>query len=125
MEWQHVLWSALGIIVTGLASWGVHALVNFLNSKIKDKRAQKLLDDAAGIIDDAVETTCQTYVETLKDKDAFDGEAQEAAIQAAAEKAQSMMCDELKDYLEQDRGGLQEWIRDSITAKFEKYNNKK
>ena len=76
---MNILFTALGIIITGLATWLSSVLVKFLNEKIKDKQLTKWLTQIVDIITSAVKFTYQTYVEELKDKDIFTKKAQEKA----------------------------------------------
>lgn len=114
MEWHHILWSALGIVVTGLASWAIHRLVTFLNGKIKDAEAKRFLSEAGEIITSAVKSTYQTYVENLKNMDAFDEEAQKTALKTAAEAAQNKMSEDVKKFIAENYGELSEWITEQI-----------
>lgn len=116
MDWQTILLSALSVILTGLATWGVERLVAFLNSKIKNTKALQYLTDAVGIVANAVKATYQTYVQALKDKDMFTAEAQKTALSAAVNQAQSQMSNELKNYITNNFGDLTEWITSQIEA---------
>ncbi len=116
MEWQHILWSALGIIVTALVSWLVHRLTAFLNAKIKDAEALKLLNEALDIISGVVKSTYQTYVEELKNKDAFDESAQKTALEAAVKAAETKMSDGVKKYITENFGELTSWIEGQIES---------
>ena len=37
MNWTEILFSVLGVILTGLASWATTMLIKWLNTKIKNK----------------------------------------------------------------------------------------
>lgn len=114
MEWQNILFSAIGIIITGLVSWSVERLVAFLNSKIKNAKALQYLTDAVGIVANAVKATYQTYVQALKDKDIFTADAQKTALSVAVNQAQNQMSNELKNYITNNFGDLTEWITSQI-----------
>lgn len=114
MEWQNILFSAIGIIITGLVSWSVERLVAFLNSKIKNAKALQYLTDAVGIVANAVKATYQTYVQALKDKDIFTADAQKTALSVAVNQAQSQMSNDLKNYITNNFGDLTEWITSQI-----------
>ena len=79
-EILNIIWSALGIIITGLVGWGVDCLVKFLNSKIKDKELAHLLTNITLIITDAVKQVYQEFVESLKKTGSFDATAQKQAL---------------------------------------------
>lgn len=116
MEWQNILYSALGMIITGLVSWGVERLIAFLNTKIKNIKALTYLTDAISIVTNSVKSTYQTYVQSLKDKDVFTEEAQKTALIKALNQAQSQMSEELKKYITNNFGNLTDWITTQIEA---------
>lgn len=116
MEWQNILLSAIGIIVTGLVTWGVERLIAFLNTKIKNTKALQYSTDAINIVADVVKATYQSYVQSLKDKNMFDAEAQKTALQIALNKAQSQMSADVKNYITTNFGDLTEWITSQIEA---------
>ena len=70
-EIQNILLSALGVIITGLATWLSTYIVKLLNEKIKDKQFARWLSQIIEIITNAVKCTYQTYVEALKDENIF------------------------------------------------------
>lgn len=110
MNFQQILLSVLGTILTALATWGVERLIAWLNTKIKNNKALKLLTDAIGIVQAAVKATYQTYVEELKDKNAFTAEAQKTALNAAIKTATDTLSDEAKNYITTNFGDLTGWI---------------
>ena len=67
-EILNIIWSAVGVVVTGLLSWATTALISFLNSKIKDLKVKKWSTDLSQIIMSSVMTITQTYVDSLKKK---------------------------------------------------------
>lgn len=75
-EVLNIILSAVSIVVTGLVSWGVSVLVNWMNSKIKDQMWARHLTTITQITTDAVMDVFQTFVETLKVNGKFDEKAQ-------------------------------------------------
>ena len=71
-QFYAILWTAVGILITGLASWLSVVLTNFLNSKIKDKKIAKITTELTNIIFNSVTYVTQTYVDTLKKNGKFD-----------------------------------------------------
>lgn len=110
MTFQQVLLSLLCTVLTALASWGVERLVAWLNTKIKDAKALKYLTEAIDVITSTVKATYQTYVQSLKDKNLFDGEAQKIALNKAIEQAKNSMSVEVQNYITANFGDLTEWI---------------
>ena len=75
MGFQEILFSALGVIITGLATWGTTVAINWLNSKIKNKELAAFSATILTIVTAAVKATYQSYVEGIKGTDAWTKEA--------------------------------------------------
>lgn len=116
MNFQTILLSILGTVLTALATWGVERLIAWLNTKIKDNKALTYLNNAISVITSVVKATYQTYVEALKDKNMFTEEAQKEALNRAIEQAKATMSTEVQNYITANFGDLTEWIRLQIEA---------
>lgn len=115
-EILNILLSALGIVVTGLVSWGVVVLTNWLNTKIKDKNLAMFLTKVTTIVTDAVKTVYQEFVEALKKDGKFDAEAQVKAKDKALAIIKQQLTDELKSYIETNFGDVEKWLGEKIEA---------
>ncbi len=102
-------------------------LCNFLIEFIKIKKAEvaaqtdselakKYMDLLVDTIETCVIATNQTYVDALKDKNAFDAEAQKEAFKKTYEAVSAILTDEAKKYLEQIVGDLELYIKQQIEA---------
>ncbi len=102
-------------------------LCNFLIEFIKIKKAEvaaqtdnelakKYMDLLVDTIETCVIATNQTYVDALKDKNAFDAEAQKEAFKKTYEAVYAILTDEAKKYLEQIVGDLELYIKQQIEA---------
>lgn len=111
-----IFWSAIGLIVTGLASWLVTVLIAFFNSKIKDKKVAKFMSDITTIVFDAVSCVFQTFVDTLKKAGKFDKEAQEEAKQKAFTIIMTQLTPELQEYITSNFGDIQTYIMNRIES---------
>lgn len=116
LDWQSILWSAVGVVVTGLASWGVGVLIQFMNSKMKDKELAKHLTAVTQIITDAVMGVFQSFVDTLKNNDKFDEAAQEEAKQKALDIVLNQLTPELTDYIKTNYGDIKAWVSNKIES---------
>lgn len=116
MGLQEIILSSFGIILAGLATWGVERLTAFLNSKIKNTKALQYSIDALNIVSNAVKSTYQTYVQALKDKDIFTAEAQKLALNMAVNQAQAQLSSELKKYIKNNFGDINAWITSQVEA---------
>lgn len=113
---KDILLSACSIIVTGLLGWGVTVLTSWLNTKIKDKKLASYLTRITQITTDAVECVFQSFVETLKNNDKFDQNAQKEAKDKALEIINSQLTDELKDFIADNYGDIQKWLLNKIES---------
>lgn len=102
-------------------------LCNFLIEFIKIKKAEvvaqtdnelakKYMDLLVDTIETCVIATNQTYVDALKDKNAFDAEAQKEAFKKTYEAVCAILTEEAKKYLEQIVGDLELYIKQQIEA---------
>ena len=113
---KDILLSGCSIIVTGLLGWGVTVLTSWLNTKIKDKKLASYLTRITQITTDAVECVFQSFVETLKNNDKFDQNAQKEAKDKALEIINSQLTDELKDFISDNYGDIQKWLLNKIES---------
>lgn len=116
MSWSDIIISAVSIIVTGLVSWGVAKLIELINSKIGDANAKAMLAAAVTTVTDVVKQVFQTYVEELKGKDAFTKEEQKKALAKALETIKAILPENVKNYLTENYGNIEEWITTQIEA---------
>lgn len=116
MDWQSILFTVIKIVLTVVLSWASERLIVFINEKLKDTKYAKYLTDAVNIVTRAVKTTYQTYVEALKDKNAFTKEAQKEALSQAVAIVKTQLNDEAKAYIEGNFGDLEAWIVNCIES---------
>jgi uncharacterized protein YacL len=110
MTFQEILFSALGVIITGLATWLTTVAINWLNSKIKNKELAMFAETVLKVVREAVKATYQSYVESLKGTDAWTKEAQEKALNDALKTAKSELTDGAIEYIKQYHGDVDEYI---------------
>ena len=111
-----IVLSAVSILITGLASWGVSVLINWMNSKIKDQDLARHLTAITQIVTDAVMNVFQTFVQTLKDNGGFDEKAQTEAKEKALNIIMNQLTPELSKYIETNYGDIKEWISNKIES---------
>ena len=124
MNIQTILLSALSVVITALATWGTERLIALINSKLKNTKYAKYLTDAVGIVSRAVKTTYQTYVEALKDKNAFTGDAQLEALNKAKDIAMAQLSGEMKEFIESNFGDIEKWLTSTIESVIYDLKNK-
>jgi hypothetical protein len=98
-------------------------LVNFikvkskdLTNKINDDKADKYITMLADTISACVIATNQTYVEALKNKNAFTAEAQREAFNMTLNAVMAVLTEDAKDYLRSIYGDLDTYITAQIEA---------
>lgn len=124
MDWQSILITVVSTIATALASAFVAWLTNVINTKIKDGKLQGYLNAAISIVSTVVKQVFQTYVEALKDGDAFTEEKQKEALAMALNTINSLLSTEVKDALTENFGDLDAWIKAQIEAAIYDLKNK-
>lgn len=105
-----IFWSAIGVILMGLATWVSTFVTSWLSTKIKDKKLQELATKLNDIVLRAVMTVTQTYVESMKKKNAFDEKAQQEALDKCLAIIKTQLTQELRDYVEENYGDLQSYL---------------
>lgn len=87
-----------------------------LKRKTDNELAHKYLDMLANTIEVCVIATNQTYVDVLKDQNAFDAEAQKEAFNITYNAVTDILSAEAKVYLASIVGDLQKYITEQIEA---------
>ena len=124
MNFQEILFSAIGTILTGLLAWLISIITNWINSKIKDKNAAKILTSITTLVTNVVQATYQSYVEALKGTDAWTKEAQEAALNKALTTIKSQLNNEGIKFIEENYGNVEEYLKTLIESVLYKLKNK-
>lgn len=111
-----ILWSAVGVIVSGLATWLTAYIVGLLNQKIKDKKLARWSSEVFQIIMSAVQTVFQEFVEVLKKEGKFTPEAQKEAKERAYAIIVGQLSTELQAYITDNFGDMKEYLMNQIEA---------
>ena len=107
---------ALGILISGLATWLTTVGVKWLNSKIKNKELAALAEMIAIIATRSVKATYQTYVENIKGTDAWTEEAQKKALRDALNTAKKELPTKALAYIEKQHGNVDEYLINLIES---------
>ena len=105
----------LGIIAAMIVR-AVNAKKDEMIASTDNQLAQKYIDLLADTITQCVIATNQTYVESLKEKNAFDKEAQEEALAMTYQNVMSILSVEAKKYLDTIYGDLNSYILTKIES---------
>ena len=117
---NELLLNILSVVVTAviipLISLLGTKLYQLISSKIKDQKGATLIKKATDIVLNAVRSVFQTYVESLKKSGGFDSAAQAKAFNMAKTIIVSQLTEDVKAYLTENYGDLEEWISTQIEA---------
>lgn len=111
-----ILLSIFMVLMTCLITWLTTKFTNLIDTKVKDAKAKTLMNDAVEVVTRVVKETSQTYVDSLKDKNMFDKEEQQKALQMTKEKVKSQLKASEKEYIEQNFNGFDNWLTTTIEA---------
>ena len=103
-------------MILPLITIGGTKLIQLINSKIENQKSAKLLSDATTVVTNAVRCVFQTYVEALKNKNAFDPEAQKKAFEMTYQSVLAILSKDAQEYLTEAVGDLNAYIVKSIEA---------
>lgn len=115
-HFYEILWTAVGTVLTGLSTWLVVVITNWLNKKMSDKKAAKILSDIVMLITNIIQETYQIYVEALKTDGKFDMKNQAAAKDAALKKIKAQLTEEQKEYIQSITSDAEAWLSTKIEA---------
>ncbi len=119
----NILAAVTTCIILPLISFLGIKLSQWLSTKIKDEKAKALFTKATEIVTNAVRTTFQTYVESLKNSGSFGKDEQLIALNNAKQIITSELTEELKAFISKNYGDLQAWISNQIEASIYKLKN--
>lgn len=109
----------LGVLTAYLVKF-IKAKSKELTNKINDDKADKYIEMLADTISACVIATNQTYVEALKNKNAFTAEAQREAFNMTLNAVMAVLTEDAKDYLRSIYGDLDTYITTQIEAEVNK-----
>lgn len=105
----------LGVLTTYIVSY-IRAKTQEMNTNNSNELLTKYLTMLSDTVCDCVIATNQTYVEALKNKNAFDAEAQKIAFEMTYNAVISVLSTEAKEYLTSIYGDLSTYITNMIEA---------
>ena len=106
--------SPLLIALTSYIITFLHKQIVKLQAQIKDEKIKNLISIAEGIVDQAVSTVTQTYVDGLKEDGVFDKDAQRTAFEKSKTYIYSLMTEETKKAITENYGTLDTWVSTKI-----------
>lgn len=127
MDWAEILQNLFVVVIIPLLGLITKYMVQFFMVKNEEIKAttdneifKKYFDMLNKTITNCVIATNQTYVDALKDKNAFTAEAQKEALQKTYNAIMAILSEDAKDYLTNATGDLQGYIMNLIEAQVKK-----
>ena len=123
MEWLTLLYEILDVCIVPLLGLLTAYIIKFINAKsgeIQNKVDNDTADKYIAMLGDTISAcfiaTNQTYVEALKNKNAFTQEAQAEAFKKTYDAVMSVLSEDAKKYLVAVYGDLTAYITTKIEA---------
>lgn len=123
MDWLNILNQIFDVCLIPLLGLATSALIVFVKQKITEGKtklnnemATRYLDLLEVTVIDCIRATNQTYVNALKDKNAFDAEAQKEALALTTAAVQAILSEEAKNCLNLFVGDIEVLIKEKIEA---------
>lgn len=124
MDWQSLIIQIVSVLLATLGAWVLAKVKSLINAKIKNEKARALLDSATTVVSNVVKATYQTYVESIKGTEAWTKDAQEKALQNAVTAARSQLSEEVENYISDNFGDVETWIKTIIESTLYNLKNK-
>lgn len=116
---KEVIMSVITIMITiisGCITRIITIKINELSNRIKDSRKAEFLNWVNGIIVQCIDTTTQTYIDTLKQNDKFGTAEQREAFNMTMNNITTILSDEDTAKLGGYVGDVSTWLTTSIES---------
>lgn len=107
---------AIGLGLASLIGWGFTELNKWLATKTKNEKLFKVTQIAQQLVQDAVKSVQQTFVEQLKKDGKFDADKQKEALELALKKVIANLTPEVEKVLKEAYGDIVEWLTNLIES---------
>ena len=130
MDWLNILDQVFDVCLIPLLGIATTVLITLIKQKItegKVKADSEITVKYLGLLEqtvvDCITATNQTYVNALKDKNAFDEAAQKEALARTAAAVKAILSEEAKKYITNFVGDIDAFIQEKIEANIETVKN--
>lgn len=124
MDWLELLSQIFDVCIIPLLGVLTAWLISFIKTKrdeliknVENEKLAKYITMLSDTIATCVTATNQTYVDSLKARDAFDAEAQKEAFNKTFNAVMTILTDEAQVYLTEAYGDLNAYIVNEIEAR--------
>lgn len=112
----------LGILTKYLVDF-LSAKRDEINTKVDNETTQKYINMIYETVTNCVIATNQTYVNSLKESNSFDAEAQKEAFNKTMDSILSILSDDAKEYISAITGDINIYLTQLIEAEVNKNRN--
>lgn len=123
MEWMEMFQDIFELVIIPLLVVLSGYVIKFINlksveltNKVDNEKHDKYVLMLQDTVTDCVLTTTQTYVDALKDQNAFDLEAQKKAFEMTKTAVLAILTEDAKEYLNSALGDFDEYLKTLIEA---------
>lgn len=123
MEWMEMAQQIFELVIIPLLVVLSTYFIKFINAKsnelvnrVDNDKHDKYILMLQETVTDCVLTTTQTYVDALKDQNAFDPEAQKKAFEMTKAAVLAILTDDAKEYLASALGDFDQYLTTLIEA---------
>lgn len=123
MDWSNIINQLFEVCLIPMLGMLTTYAVKLIKAKMEEARsktdsalADKYLSMLETTVIDCIKATNQTYVNALKEKDAFDANAQKEALARTTEAVFTVLSDEAKECLRSAVGDLEVLVNEKIEA---------
>ena len=123
MEWMEMAQQIFELVIIPLLVVLSTYFIKFINAKsnelinrVDNDKHDKYILMLQETVTDCVLTTTQTYVDALKDQNAFDSEAQKKAFEMTKAAVLAILTDDAKEYLASALGDFDQYLTTLIES---------
>ena len=125
VDFWEIFWSCMGVIGGALLSRVVVEVGNWLRGKIKDQSLLRHSFALLDIVQTAIRSTNQTFVDNLKKANQFDDQKKQEAFNISFTAIMNQLTPKMKDYIVENFGDIKEHITLLIESELNKLKNNK
>lgn len=115
-EFMKVAITACIPALTVIFGWGINKAASIANSYVHNQFVQHCIQNAASAVSNAVSDINQTYVDSLKEQDKFDEEAQKRAFADALATAKRSLTNETILFIKETFGDVDAYLKPMIES---------
>lgn len=115
-EFMKVAITACIPALTVIFGWGINKAASIANSYVHNQFVQHCIQNSANAVSNAVSDINQTYVDSLKEQDKFDEEAQKRAFADALATAKRSLTNETILFIKETFGDVDAYLKPMIES---------